>query len=498
MNRLLRSVCGVLLASGLAAAAQGQTTVSERESRRAPVKPMEQKLFGGVQLSTRSEEARKLVEKSIDAYANANFDRAVQAARAAVQADPQFPLAHATLAFVSRNTAPDTREAARAKLLGARAAPDERVLINWMSAVEAGNILPAISAMNDLLARYPKDKYFQYLSAEWLYGQEDFERSFKELERILRADPDFPPALNMLGYVAIQTSNPDPARAVSALRHYAEVLTNNPNPEDSLAEVLRYCGDDAGSLEHYAAALKIDGSFISSQIGLGDTSMMMGSFVRARSEYDKAAAQAVNARDRFHAEYQKALVNFWEGRAARGREELAAIAAKRRQDHNPTALFEIEFARAVLAENPDQELPILSGLAQWLRKSVADMHDSERTFSLAAALREQARVAAASGKTGVAKAAIDELGTLSASTRDLTVENAYESARGFLLFAQGSYAEAATALGAEMRDPLVVAQLIAAQEKTGDTRGAEASRKRLKYLRQPTCEWFLVAHPASN
>jgi tetratricopeptide (TPR) repeat protein len=496
MNRLLLCGCGVLLVSGLAVGTRAQTPVSRRAPDPAPAKvnPSGQRLFGSLPVSTQSEEARKLVEKAIDDYANANFDNAITAARAAVLKDPQFALAHATLSFVARRSAPETREMAKSKTLSATAAPDEKLLLGWMNAMQSGNLIPAISAMNDLLARYPKDKHIQYLSAEWLYFQQDYERSLKGLEQTLRLDPDFPPALNMLGYASIETGDPDPARAVAALRHYAEVLKDNPNPEDSLAEVLRFSGDDEGSLEHYAAALKIDPKFITSQTGLGDTSVMMGNFARARAEYDKAIPLAANARDRYHAEYQRALANFWEGQPARGREELAALAEKRRRDKDPSALFEVEFARAVLAENAEQEMRLLGDSQRWLEKSVAEMSDSDRNAALAAVLRERARTGASTGKLDVAKAAVEELDALAASTRDLVIENAFESAHGFLLSAQGSYTEAAAALAADTHNPRVVAQLIAVQEKLGDTRGAEASRKRLKYLRAPTCEWFAVSH----
>jgi len=49
-----------------------------------------------------------------------------------------------------------------------------------------------------------------------------------------RLDPKFSPALNMLGYAYIETGDPDPAKAVATLEHYAELQPGAPNPEDSL------------------------------------------------------------------------------------------------------------------------------------------------------------------------------------------------------------------------------------------------------------------------
>ena len=61
--------------------------------------------------------------------------------------------------------------------------------------------------------------------------------------------------------------------------------------------MLRYTGDDEGSLEHYRAALQIDHTFFTSQLGLGDTLTLMGKYDEARLEYDKAIKMADNKRD---------------------------------------------------------------------------------------------------------------------------------------------------------------------------------------------------------
>jgi tetratricopeptide (TPR) repeat protein len=151
-----------------------------------------------------------------------------------------------------------------------------------MTSISDRDLLPAISAMNDLLKRYPDNKHILYIVADWLYYLQDYDRSRQMLETIHRIDPDFPPALNLLGYACIQTGTPDPEKAIASLKRYAELLPNSPNPQDSLGEILRLSGDDEGSLEHYSAALNIDPTYISSHYGLGDTSALMGNYLRAR------------------------------------------------------------------------------------------------------------------------------------------------------------------------------------------------------------------------
>jgi tetratricopeptide (TPR) repeat protein len=113
------------------------------------------------------------------------------------------------------------------------------------------------------------------------------------LEAVRRIDPDFPPALNLLGYAYIQTGTPDPEKSIASLQRYAEVQRNSPNPQDSLDEILRLSGDDQGSLEHYSTALSIDPNYVSSRYGLGDTSALMGNYPRARAEYTKPSPSRI-------------------------------------------------------------------------------------------------------------------------------------------------------------------------------------------------------------
>ena len=64
--------------------------------------------------------------------------------------------------------------------------------------------------MNDLLQRYPNDKHVLYLTAEWLYFQQDYDRSRKMIEKILALDPKFPPASICSATRTSRRASPDP------------------------------------------------------------------------------------------------------------------------------------------------------------------------------------------------------------------------------------------------------------------------------------------------
>ncbi len=471
-------------------------TASRAARRTPPMVSSGQRLFGAIPISTQSGEARKFIELAWDKYENSMFDDAVVNARHATEKDPQSALSQALLSFVARRGIPDSVALAKAKSLLPRTTTDEQLLVRWMTSIQERDLLPAIMNMNDLLKRYPKDKHVLYLTAEWLYLQQDYDRARTMMQAALQIDRNFPAVLNRLGYLYAETG--EPANAVASLERYAEVEPGSPNPEDSLGRVLRTTGDDRGSLEHFGAALQIDPTYFASQVGLADTLTLMGDFSSARKEYDRAFQIAENSRDELNAEFQKALVYFWEGNAAEGRHELAALSERAAVKKEPNMQFAIALGRAMLAANSQDQVEQLGTLAVFLERPLAGMSESDRGIARATVLRERVRVAAQSGLSDLASSTISKLEGLAASSRDLVIENAYESARGFALFLQRDYADAADELAADSHSPLVLRQLAITQEKLEKPDAAQSTRTRLQYQRGATVEWFLVTHPETS
>lgn len=498
--RIFVLIFPVVLSAQMIGAQEHPPRVEEAKSRAAGttrMAPVPLLLFGAIPVSTRSVEARKFAEMSLDKYENVMLDDSIVLAQHATEKDPDFAFGYALLSFASRRGIPNSAALARAKALLPHASPDEQLLVRWMTGIQDHNILPAIASMNDLLKRYPKNKHILYLTSEWLFLQQDFEHSQKMMESLLQIDPGFPPVLNMLGYSYIQSGRPDTNKAVASLKRYIAMDPSSPNPEDSMGEVLRYAGDDQGSLEHFSAALQIDPTFFNSQLGLGDTLTLMGKYDDARLEYDKAGLVSENTRDLLHASYQKALVYFWEGRAEEGRSALSNLAAEAAQKNEPNAQFEIAFGSAMLAADFASELHQLRALEEKLQNTVEGMSGSDRSGALANVLCEEARVGSQHGLTEAAEQAISKLERLAAQTGDLLVENPYETARGYLLLSQGDLTNAVDELSANRLSPLAVQQLAVAQQKLGSEPAAGEAVNQLKYQRAATVEWYLASQNAS-
>jgi len=505
MSRFWQRFFLLIYPAAFAVAAMAQTQPASRvessssraASRASAVAPLRQQLFGTIPLSTKSEETRKSLELAWDRYENAMYDVSADQARRAAERDPQSAFAYAMASFAARRTTPDPAALAKAKSLLSRATQDEQLLVRWMTNVQDHNLLPAITSMNDLLKKYPRDKHILYVTGEWLFIQQDDDHARKLLETALEIDPNFPAALNRLGYLYIRASDPNPQKALASLQHYAEVEKSSSNPEDSLGEVSRIAGDDSTSLQHYSASLRIDPTFLASQEGLGDTRTLMGDFEGARREYDRALAMAKSPVDMLYIKEQRALVSFWEGKPEQGHKELAAIAEEAAQKKEPNGQFNIALAQAMLAADATSELAKLKELEVFLVQSHAGMLESDRSVNRANVFREHARVAARQGLSGEAALAISHLEQLATASRDLFVEACYESARGYVAAAQNDFQNAAEGLAADPHSPLALQQLAVAQGKLGNAAAAEVTSTRLKYQRAPNVEWFLVRHPAA-
>ena len=225
-------------------------------------------------VTTSSAKARDLYERAMTDYENLYLERANIGWRAAAEADPNFALAYAWIAFNSRSPSEAAAAREKAKSLVAKASPGEQFMVQWIAGVQENNFIAGISAMNDMLEMYPSDKRLFYLVGCWLTYVGDFDRSRRMFERALALDKNYPAALNFLAYAYARDR--DFPKAFEAMQRYIKLLPNQPNPEDSYAEILRMSGNFDGALEHYHAALKIDSDFISSQLGLADTYALMG------------------------------------------------------------------------------------------------------------------------------------------------------------------------------------------------------------------------------
>src|SRR6202165_2074038 len=275
-------------------------------------------------VTTSSAKARALYEKGMQDYENLYLERCNEDWRAAVKEDPSLALAWAWIAFNSGNPEEVSAARAKAKALVPKLTPGERLMVGWVVNVQEGDFIAGISAMNDMLEMYPKDKRLLYLAGNWLMGENGDDQAQHLFEKALAIDKNYPAALNDLAYV--DAHNQQFAKAFAAIDRYVALRPKEPNPQDSYGELLRMAGNFEGSLTHYRAALKIDPDFVTSQLGLGDTYALMGSQEQARLEYDKAIRFAHNEADRLTYSMQRAMTFVRDGNYPQADKDLLDVA----------------------------------------------------------------------------------------------------------------------------------------------------------------------------
>ena len=443
-------------------------------------------------VTTSSVEARSLYEKGMQDYENLYLERCNDDWRAAVKADPNLAVAWAWLAFNSSNPQEVSAAREKAKAIAPKLTPGEQLMIEWIAKVQQGDFIGGISAMNDMLEMFPKDKHLLYLAGNWLMGENGTDQAQRLFEKALVIDKNFPAALNDLAYVDARNRQFD--KAFAAMDRYIALLPKEPNPQDSYGELSRMAGNFEGSLKHYRAALNIDPDFVTSQVGLGDTYALMGNQEQARIEYDKAIRYAHNEADRLTYSMQKAMTWVRDSKFAdadRSFQEIAETAHAKDQDLQEAQAY------GHMAEYQTDDNAALKYLQQ-AEESLGHrtISQGDKDEELSRILRNRTVRAAHAGNQPLADQSLKQLETLAAAGRNRVVQSSYNGAAGTLLMDQKKFDEAITYLEEDQANPFTMELLVQAYYQTNQPEKLAEAEARLRGTNVPTMEQAIVVPAA--
>lgn len=447
-----------------------------------PMAPQEEML----PITTSSAEARQVFDQGLVRFQrDLRIETAVAIWEQATKKDPSFALAHGLIAFVSRDPNVQSAHRKQALALSKNVSKGEQLVISWMADAGNSHFLDAIADMNQVLALYPHDQNLVWFAGWWLIHQNEDEKAIPFFEQTT----NFPGSWNELAYC--YAARHDWEKMLAAAHKYLELLPNEPNPHDSLAELSRVMGRFEDALAEYRTALQTDSTFSASQLGIADTYALMGDQARARAEYDKAIKMAPTgeqatewaldsantyARGKNFETADKAFRAVAEQAHAKGLGELEAEAYRR---------------MALYQKDPKAALALLSKASGVLKQ--------DRGLSNADRQQEMARVLYASvlrrldaGEKGQVRAEIAELNRLADSSRGPAIMRAYYSASGAFMAAQGNWEDAVQDLEEDARDPFAMRTLIQAYQKLGKSDEAKQAAEALANLNRPTLEQALV------
>jgi tetratricopeptide (TPR) repeat protein len=440
-------------------------------------------------VTTSSPKARELYEKGMADYENLYLERCNDDWRAAVKEDPNLAVAWAWIAFNSGNPEEVSAARAKAKELAPKFTPGEQLMVTWIVRVQEGDFIGGISAMNDMLEMYPKDKHLLYLAGNWLMAENGDDQAQRLFEKALAIDKHYPAALNDLAYV--DARNQRFAKALAAMERYVVLLPKEPNPQDSYGELLRMAGDYEGSLRHYRAALQIDPDFVTSQLGLGDTYALMGNEEQARVEYDKAIRFAHNEADRLTYSMQRAMTWVRDGKYSKADQEFQQIAE--------TAHAKDQDLQEAQALRHMAEYQADDGVAQKHLKSAEEalvhrksISASDRDEELSRILRNRVVRAAHSGDQPLADKSLQQLEALATGSRNRVIQSSYNGAAGTLLMGQKKFVDAIAHLEEDRDNPYTMELLVQAYYETSETDKLHEMEAKLRATNVPTMEQALV------
>jgi tetratricopeptide (TPR) repeat protein len=444
-------------------------------------------------VTTASAQARSLYEKGMQDYENLYLERCNDDWRAAVKEDPNLAVAWAWIAFNSSDPKEVSVAREKAKSLAREQTPGEQLMVAWIVKVQEDDFIGGISAMNDMLEMYPKDKHLLYLAGNWLMGENGDEQAQNILKKALAIDKNFPAALNDLAY--LDARNRKFVDAFAAMDRYVALLPKEPNPQDSYGELLRMAGNFEGSLQHYRAALKIDPDFVTSQVGLGDTYALMGNQEQARVEYDKAIRFAHNEADRLSYTMQKAMTFVRDGKFAEADKiflEVAETGHAKEQD-----LQEAQAYRHLA------EYQVEDGAALKYLQSAEDslghrnaISKSDKDEELSRILRNRTVRSAHAGDRALADKSLKQLEEMAGSSRNRVIQSSYNGAAGTLLMDQKKFDEAISYLEEDDTNPFSMELLVQAYYQTNKSEKLAEAEAKLRGTNVPTMEQALVVPAA--
>jgi len=368
-------------------------------------------------------------------------------------------------------------------------------MVGWIVNVQEGNFIAGISAMNDMLEMYPKDKRLLYLAGNWLMGENGDDQAQRMMEKALTVDKNYPAALNDLAYV--DARNRRFAKAFSAMDRYVALLPEEPNPQDSYGELLRMAGNFEGSLQHYRAALNVDPDFVTSQLGLGDTYALMGNQEQARIEYEKAIRFAHNEADRLTYSMQKAMTWVRESNFAEADKafiEIAETAHAKGQD--------LQGAQALrhLAEYQQDDAIALKRLnaAEEAMQHSSVISPSDRNEEMSRILRNRVGRASHMGDELLRDQSLKQLETMAAASRNRVIQSSYHGAAGSVLMDQKKYQDATAHLEEDQDNPFTLELLARAYYQTNQPDKLHEIEAKLRGTNVPTMEQAMVVPAARS
>jgi tetratricopeptide (TPR) repeat protein len=371
----------------------------------------------------------------------------------------------------------------------AHANASEQIVIEWFQNAADHKLIPAITSMNDVLHKYPHDRWLVFLANSWLMEQTQYERAAAVYEN--SGLTDSPGLVNNAAYTYANMRQF--SKAFALMDKFVSLMPKDPNPQDSYAEILRMAGHYTIAIDHYRVALSINPQFYSSQFGIADTYLLMGDEIRARKEYDAAFKKfaSLGELDRIRWMTHQATTYIYESDIAGADKAFQSLAEYSHGKQLCQAEAETYRQMAMYQTKTDRALELLA-------KAQSALHEGQNVSAInahqetAQILRTRVEVAIKAGDSLTADSAVAKLAQLALNSDDKVIDSAFNGALGAHLSYEQKYKEAIPHLEEDGSNPLSLERLATAYRITGYFSGARHTEQVLAKLNDLTVEQALV------
>ncbi|MGB7296019.1 MAG: protein kinase [Candidatus Aminicenantales bacterium] len=215
------------------------------------------------EVTTNSMEAYNSFLRGREEYERFYYADARRYLEQAVELDPEFAMAYSYLVRVysALGNSPAAEEAIhKLEKFGDRVSGKEGLYIKTLLAsrsMDKGKEMEAI--LGKIIADYPEEKRARLDLATRLNATGRYEEAITELDVLLKLDPKFGPALNLIAYAYGNQKKYD--QAIKYFQEYASVSPGDANPHDSMGELYFYMGQFDDSIEKFKEAIRIRPDF---------------------------------------------------------------------------------------------------------------------------------------------------------------------------------------------------------------------------------------------
>lgn len=210
-------------------------------------------------VTTSSDKAYKAYINGIESMHKLYNKEAVVEFENAIKLDSNFAMAYARLALLNNDYAGNKDEAkkliAKAVSLFPKIKEKERLLISILDARIGGDWPKVRSLQATFISKFPDCLETHEFLAVQYQETKNYEKSIAEYQKILKIDPNYAFAYNMMAYLNYYLRNYD--LALDNVKKYVMIAADQANPHDSYGELLMNLGKYDEAIEQFNQANKI-------------------------------------------------------------------------------------------------------------------------------------------------------------------------------------------------------------------------------------------------